>query len=85
MQCRSNCGACCIAPSINTPFIGMPNGKPANTACVHLDLSTFQCAIWQTPHYPEVCQKFQAEESVCGESQAQAITIIRALESVTHP
>ena len=29
MDCRPGCGACCIAPSINTPLPGMPHGKPA--------------------------------------------------------
>ena len=37
MQCRSGCGACCIAPSINEPLPGMPQGKPAGVRCVHLD------------------------------------------------
>ncbi|MGO2368564.1 MAG: YkgJ family cysteine cluster protein, partial [Serratia sp. (in: enterobacteria)] len=31
MDCRADCGACCIAPSISSPIPGMPNGKPANT------------------------------------------------------
>ena len=35
MDCRSDCGACCIAPSISSPIPGMPNGKPANTRCIH--------------------------------------------------
>ena len=29
MDCRRNCGACCIAPSITSPIPGMPQGKPA--------------------------------------------------------
>ncbi|HAI50813.1 MAG TPA: zinc/iron-chelating domain-containing protein, partial [Enterobacteriaceae bacterium] len=28
MECRPDCGACCIAPSISTPIPGMPHGKP---------------------------------------------------------
>ncbi|WP_412524121.1 YkgJ family cysteine cluster protein, partial [Escherichia coli] len=36
MDCRSDCGACCIAPSISSPIPGMPQGKPANTRCVQL-------------------------------------------------
>ncbi|HFY5777145.1 TPA: YkgJ family cysteine cluster protein, partial [Salmonella enterica subsp. enterica serovar Typhimurium] len=27
MDCRSGCGACCIAPSISSPIPGMPYGK----------------------------------------------------------
>ncbi|MES1987412.1 MAG: YkgJ family cysteine cluster protein, partial [Pseudomonadota bacterium] len=26
MECRPDCGACCTAPSINSPIPGMPNG-----------------------------------------------------------
>ncbi|MBF7801077.1 YkgJ family cysteine cluster protein, partial [Klebsiella pneumoniae] len=29
MECRTDCGACCIAPSISSPIPGMPQGKPA--------------------------------------------------------
>ncbi|MDU3889770.1 MAG: YkgJ family cysteine cluster protein, partial [Serratia liquefaciens] len=25
MDCRTDCGACCIAPSISSPIPGMPN------------------------------------------------------------
>jgi hypothetical protein len=34
MECRSGCGACCVAPSINAPLPGMPQGKPAGVRCV---------------------------------------------------
>ncbi|MFS9540720.1 YkgJ family cysteine cluster protein, partial [Klebsiella pneumoniae] len=26
MECRTDCGACCIAPSISSPIPGMPQG-----------------------------------------------------------
>lgn len=45
MDCRSDCGACCIAPSISSPIPGMPLGKPANTRCVHLD-DNMRCGIF---------------------------------------
>ena len=84
MKCRAHCGACCIAPSINTPYYGMPNGKAAGEICVHLDRDTMQCRIWQTKHYPSTCQNFQAEAWVCGSSREEAITIISELEKHTH-
>lgn len=27
LDCRSGCGACCIAPSISSPIPGMPDGN----------------------------------------------------------
>lgn len=36
MECRSNCAACCIAPSISSPIPGMPEGKPAGIPCIQL-------------------------------------------------
>ncbi|MGK3606278.1 YkgJ family cysteine cluster protein, partial [Klebsiella variicola] len=36
MECRTDCGACCIAPSISSPIPGMPQGKPANPRCIQL-------------------------------------------------
>jgi len=45
MKCRSSCGACSIAPSINSPIPGMPSGKPAGVGCVQL-LDNFRCAIF---------------------------------------
>jgi len=83
MICRLGCGACCIAPSINTPIPNMPNGKLAGQACVNLDLQNFSCQIWQQDNYPELCKKFRAEESICGSSQEDAIRIINNLESIT--
>ncbi|VUD53392.1 hypothetical protein TDB9533_01825 [Thalassocella blandensis] len=80
MQCRTHCGACCIAPSINFPYYGMPQGKPAGVACVHLDLVNMQCRIWQTEHYPTTCQNFRAEAFVCGNSREEALQLIHRLE-----
>ncbi len=79
MKCRDNCGACCIAPSINHPIPGMPKGKPAGVACVNLD-ADMRCRIWGSDSYPETCRRFAPEVSVCGESREQAIALIAALE-----
>ena len=38
MECRTDCGACCIAPSISSPIPGMPQGKPAGDNAVILGL-----------------------------------------------
>lgn len=84
MECRSGCGACCIAPSIHSPYFGMPNGKKANEMCVHLQPHTFQCAIWGTQHYPETCLKFAPSEMFCGNNREEAIRILTDLEIATQ-
>ena len=83
MKCRRGCGACCIAPSINSPLPGMPQGKPAGVACVNLDNETGECRIWGTDQYPAFCRRFKADESVCGESREQALEQLHRLEIIT--
>lgn len=80
MECRSNCGACCIAPSISTPLPGMPNGKKAGERCIHL-MEDMRCAIFDSPERPNVCDAFKAEALVCGSSKAEAMAIISDLEN----
>lgn len=82
MNCRDDCGACCIAPSINQPFFGMPNGKPAGVRCVHLD-DQMRCRIFERSERPAVCAAFKAEAWVCGESREQALLILQDLEDQT--
>ena len=82
MQCRQYCGACCIAPSITQPFLGMPTGKAAGERCVHLD-QTLRCRIFTHPERPAVCAQFKAEPSFCGDSQAEALQILSLLELQT--
>jgi Fe-S-cluster containining protein len=77
MECRSNCGACCIAPSISSPIPGMPQGKPAGVRCIHLK-DDFSCGIYE--RRPKVCRDFKAEEAVCGRNRDEALTILRQLE-----
>ncbi|WIO73994.1 YkgJ family cysteine cluster protein [Porticoccaceae bacterium LTM1] len=84
MNCRPNCGACCIAPSINHPLPGMPKGKPAGVICVNLDADTRQCKIWDTEQYPDTCRHFLPAEYVCGESREEAIRLIGQLEEATR-
>ena len=84
MQCRTHCGACCIAPSINQAFHGMPEGKPAGVPCVHLD-EHMACRIFDDPRRPALCDEFKAEPAVCGDSREQALVIIEELELMSSP
>ena len=84
MQCREACGACCVAPAISRPYYGMPRGKPAGEACVHLD-DNRRCGLFNDPRRPQCCSQFQAEPSVCGDSREQALRILAALEESTRP
>ncbi|WP_027859838.1 YkgJ family cysteine cluster protein [Marinobacterium jannaschii] len=85
MQCRPGCAACCIAPSINIPLPGMPQGKPAGVACANLIPETGFCRIWESDSYPEPCRQFRAMPEHCGESRQQALRLIGLLESETAP
>lgn len=84
MQCRSGCGACCIAPSINQAFHGMPGGKPAGVRCVHLQ-GDESCALFGRPERPSVCSAFQAEPAFCGTTRNEALQILDALEISSRP
>ena len=84
MQCRRNCGACCVAPAISQPFFGMPRGKPAGEACVHLDQDR-RCRLFHDPRRPQCCSQFLAEPAVCGDSREQALRLLAALEESTRP
>ena len=82
MDCRPQCGACCIAPAIRQPFFGMPDGKPAGVACLHL-LDNAQCDLYGDPRRPAVCDQFKPEPAVCGESRTEALALLSALEQET--
>ncbi len=84
MECRPNCGACCIAPSINSPIPGMPNGKPAGVKCLHL-LNDFKCAIFNQPERPAFCASLKPSEEMCGDSRHDAIIWLSQLERLTAP
>jgi len=79
MKCRVGCGACCIAPSISSAIPGMPDGKPAGTRCIHLT-EDYTCGIYNDPGRPEVCDRFQADPAVCGESREEALILLSSLE-----
>lgn len=84
MECRSGCGACCIAPSISSPLPGMPNGKPANTPCIHLD-AMMRCGIFTSPLRPAVCAGLQPQEEMCGSGRNEAMIYLLHLEDATAP
>ena len=84
MDCRSDCGACCTAPSISGPIPGMPEGKPANTRCVQLS-DTNLCMIFGSPLRPKVCSGLQPTAEMCGSTRQHAITYLLELEALTAP
>jgi Fe-S-cluster containining protein len=84
MACRPGCGACCIAPSIATPFAGMPNGKRAGERCVHLT-GDARCALFGHPDRPRFCAELRPEPAMCGTSAAEALAILTELEQRTRP
>jgi len=82
MECRPNCGACCIAPSISSPIPGMPGGKPAGVRCIQLDQQN-RCMIFDDPRRPAVCGSLQPSEEMCGDSREQALRWLGYLEKET--
>ena len=84
MNCRSGCGACCIAPSITSPIPGMPHGKPAGIPCVQL-LPDLRCALFGRPERPAFCASLRPGDKMCGASRDDALAILDALERATLP
>ena len=82
MQCRTGCGACCIAPSISSPISGMPQGKPAGVRCVQLDDDN-RCRIFGRPERPAVCSALKPEPAMCGADAAEALAWLARLEQAT--
>jgi hypothetical protein len=84
MDCRPNCGACCIAPSITSPIPGMPHGKPAGIPCVQL-LPDMRCAIFGQPERPAFCVSLRPDESMCHSTRDEALDYLTGLELQTRP
>ena len=84
MDCRNECGACCIAPSITSPIPGMPQGKPAGVKCVQL-MEDFRCAIFGRPERPAFCVSLRPTQEMCGNSRDEALFYLTALEKKTDP
>lgn len=84
LECRAECGACCIAPSITSAIPGMPHGKPAGVACVQLT-ADFRCAIFGRPERPACCSGLNPSIEMCRESRTQALEWLTFLEEETRP
>ena len=82
MECRTGCGACCIAPSISSPIPGMPHGKPAGVACVQLT-ADYRCRLFGLPTRPAVCRRLVPQREMCGPSRAVALAGLARLEQQT--
>lgn len=84
MNCRTGCGACCIAPSITSPIPGMPEGKPAGVRCIHLT-SDYRCALYGKPERPAVCNNLRPVLDICGNDREEALALLTWLELATRP
>ena len=84
MKCRKFCGSCCIAPSINSPLPGMPDGKPAGVPCVNL-AEDMSCRIFASPDRPAFCTSLQPSQEMCGTCRAEAMQYLEELEKSTMP
>jgi uncharacterized protein len=89
MDCRPSCGACCVAPSINSAIPGMPHGKPAGVPCIQL-LADFKCALFGKPERPAFCGSLQPSVEMCGAENLEnpreyAINWLSNLEAATKP
>lgn len=88
MNCRSGCGACCIAPSISTPIPGMgaegaAAPKPAGVRCVQLG-EDLRCALFGDPRRPAVCASLRPTVEMCGASREVALQHLSMLEALTQ-
>ncbi|MFD0672586.1 YkgJ family cysteine cluster protein [Cohnella sp. GCM10027633] len=84
MECRPGCGACCVAPSINSPIPGMPDGKPAGVRCVQLTDDN-RCKLFGKPERPAFCGGLPASLEMCGTADAHAYRYLAELERLTAP
>ncbi len=84
MDCRSGCGACCIAPSISSPIPGMPQGKPAGVRCVQLQ-DDLRCAIFGQAGRPACCSGLSPSAEMCSDNTASALHWLTQLEAATAP
>lgn len=84
MECRPGCGACCIAPSINSFIPGMPEGKPAGVRCAQLTDDN-RCRLFGSPDRPRFCGGLKPSEQMCGRNPAEATAYLEFLEKATKP
>jgi len=84
VNCRSGCGACCIAPSISASHPALPDGKPAGVRCPHLT-DDIRCALFGRPERPATCVGLRPGPEMCGDSPAQAMATLVRWERLTAP
>ncbi|HEY5950676.1 MAG TPA: hypothetical protein VIV40_34525 [Kofleriaceae bacterium] len=84
MECRSGCGACCIAPSISPSYPALPDGKPAGVRCPHLT-DDLRCKLFGKPERPSPCVGLRPAAEMCGESPVDAMTTLLSWEALTTP
>ncbi len=63
---------------------GLPAGKPAGQACIHLD-EALQCRLFGRPERPLVCAALQPSKEMCGDDRVHALRFLRQLEIDTRP
>ncbi len=83
-DCRTGCGACCIAPSISSPIPGMPWGKPSGVPCVQLT-ADYRCGIFGKPGRPVACGRLRPSREMCGGSREEALRHLTEMEEATDP
>ncbi|MGB1271184.1 MAG: YkgJ family cysteine cluster protein [Endozoicomonas sp.] len=83
MECRLDCGACCIASSISTPISGMPEGKAAGVRCAQLNDDNL-CRLFGHLSRPVVCERFKPDCAICTNDPHRALIILTELESLTE-
>ena len=84
MNCRSGCGACCIAISISSAIPGMPDGKAAGERCAQLGDDN-GCLIFTDPRRPAICARLTPGLEMCGETREYALQFLGELERCTAP
>jgi hypothetical protein len=82
-NCRSSCGACCIAPSIS-PCPALPRGKAAGERCRHLTIDV-RCALFGRSERPTICVWLRPQLEVCAESVEEAMATLVESERLTRP
>jgi len=82
VQCRTGCGACCIAPSISSALPSMSLGKPAGVRCVQLTVDD-RCALFGRSERPRICADFSASVETCGGCREEAMRNLTWLEAAT--
>ena len=60
----------------------MPVGKTAGVPCIHLS-TDLQCSIYKSPDRPKICGAFRADPEICGNSRAEAFSIMAGLEDLS--